>query len=345
MNRVADDGLLARLLRRCFPSVERSAPQHMPLAEDGVPGIVSVPCCTLFFSYFRLHAFVDPVAIGLDTGQAIDARVVFLNAAPPQTVSCRREGAVWVVIGETLVVPDGFPGDGYLELRQDARSSRISVVTLLNLASLRQQHPLFPEFTAAIEAWSREHAPTRPRMLDIGGRARSGIQRSEDFPQCDVTTFDIVAAPGVDLVGDAHELSRHFAPSNFDFAMSIAVFEHLAMPWKVAVEMARVLKPGGMALVFSHQTIGMHDLPWDFFRFSDAAWTALFNRYTGFEIVSTQLTSFMHIVPCAWSERHRGAEAAGGFEGSSVLVRKVGDPLVDWAVRVPDIIPTSYPVD
>jgi hypothetical protein len=115
------------------------------------------------------------------------------------------------------------------------------------------------------------------------------------------------------------------------------------MPWKVAVEMARVLRPGGLALVISHQTIGMHDLPWDFLRFSDAAWSGLFNRATGFEIVATRMAGFMHILPRAWTKRHRGAEAAGGYEVSAVIARRIGVPSVDWPVRLGDILATRYP--
>ncbi|MCX7382180.1 MAG: class I SAM-dependent methyltransferase [Alphaproteobacteria bacterium] len=297
----------------------------------------------MFFSYVRFEMFVDPAGIGLDSAAPVTAEIVLAGAAPLQTVTCVPAGAAWAVTGEALVTPAAFPGDGRLDLRQAERVWSIHFATLLNLAAANQSHPLFPEFTGAVEAWCAEHPAGRPRMLDIGGRARSGVQRSEHFPACDVTTFDIVADPGVDVVGDAHEMSRHFLPESFDFALCIAVFEHLAMPWKVAVEMARVLKPGGLALIFTHQTIGMHDLPWDFFRFSDSAWSGLFNRYTGFEIVAARLTSFMHIVPRAWSERHRLAETAGGFEGSAVLVRRIGVPVVDWPVPLGEIIKTHYP--
>ena len=232
-----------------------------------------------------------------------------------------------------------------MELVQDKVAWRIAVTTLLAEAAAGQAQPsrCMGGFGAAIAAWQAAHGTMRPKLLDIGGRARSGVQRSLEYPGCDVTVLDIVAAPGVDLVADAHEMSRHLPAGHFDLVLSIAVFEHLAMPWKVAVEMARVLKQGGVALVFTHQTIGMHDLPWDFFRFSDAAFGSLFNRATGFEILATEMTSFMHIVPIAWTERYRGGERAGGYEGSAVLVRKVGEPIVDWDVRVSDFTATSYP--
>ena len=115
------------------------------------------------------------------------------------------------------------------------------------------------------------------------------------------------------------------------------------MPWKVAVEINRVLKPGGIAHIFSHQTAGMHEIPWDFFRFSDASWNGLFNRFTGFEIIETEISLPSHIVSRAWLEHHRGNEKAVGFECSSVIARKIGPAVAAWNVEVADIVSTSYP--
>jgi hypothetical protein len=86
-----------------------------------------------------------------------------------------------------------------LELRQDKRAWILPAALLLARAGGGEVHPLLPEFRAATLA-----APGRPRLLDIGGRARSGIQRSDGFPHCDTTVLDIIAAPGVDVVADAH---------------------------------------------------------------------------------------------------------------------------------------------
>jgi len=49
-----------------------------------------------------------------------------------------------------------------------------------------------------------------------------------------------------DVLGDAHALP--FPCETFDFAMSIAVFEHLASPVLAAQEIARVLRPGSTFL-------------------------------------------------------------------------------------------------
>ena len=110
------------------------------------------------------------------------------------------------------------------------------------------------------------------------------------------------------VVADAHQLSSVLPASYFDAVTSTAVFEHLVMPWKVAIEMNRVMKVGAWAFIYTHQTIGMHDLPWDYFRFSDNAWKGIFNRHTGFEIIGTELSrpQVHHIVRMV-----RGVQACG----------------------------------
>lgn len=163
----------------------------------------------------------------------------------------------------------------------------------------------------------------RPKILDIGGRARSGVSiKSEWSDWADVTVLDIVDEPDVDICADAHKLSEYFDENMFDAIVSISVFEHLAYPLKVVIESEKVLKEGGYFLVHSHQTIGMHDLPWDFWRFSDSAYRALFCNSTGFEVVKTLMDGLMHITPFYFSDRYLLHENAAGFESSSVIARK-----------------------
>ena len=138
-------------------------------------------------------------------------------------------------------------------------------------------------------------------------------------------------------------MSEVLPHDHFDGVYSVAAFEHLAMPWKVAVEMNRVMKVGAIGLVHTHQTIGMHDLPWDYFRFSDSAWKGIFNAHTGFEIIETFMWLRQFIIPFQWKERYRDAEKGAGFEGSTVLFRKIGPATVDWPLRADQVTSDSYP--
>ena len=128
---------------------------------------------------------------------------------------------------------------------------------------------------------------SRCTSFEIGGRDRSQRTIKEKFPNAEYVVVDIVAGENVDVVADAHQLSSVFENSSFDFVISASVFEHLLMPWKVALEINKILRPGGSLWISSHQTVGLHDSPWDYWRFSRDSWTGIFNKNTGFEIVAT----------------------------------------------------------
>ncbi|WP_419756486.1 methyltransferase domain-containing protein [Brevundimonas sp.] len=183
------------------------------------------------------------------------------------------------------------------------------------------------------------------KVIDIGGRNRSKIDRSSDYPGSDLIVFDILDGDNVDVVGDAHQLSDYFPKNHFDAFVSVSVVEHILMPWKFSLELNKVLKVGALGLVHTHQTLGIHDDPWDFWRFSKDAWPAIFNAKTGFEILSSVHSLPTHVTPFYWRSEKEGVELSAGFEGSTVLVRKVSESDLSWPVVVSDAISTSYPTD
>jgi SAM-dependent methyltransferase len=234
------------------------------------------------------------------------------------------------------------PGIGEnARLRFQTRGGWHGEATLAELS--RERQALYPSpalthrFIAAVEAMGNA------RVLDVGGRARSGTDHRQHFRVPEYVVFDVLPGRNVDVVGDAHELARYFPAEHFDAILSVAVFEHLLMPWTVVTQMNQVLKPGGLALVATHQTLGMHDLPWDFWRFSDTAWDALFNPRTGFEIVERALDGEQYIIPFILTAAKLEAERSVGFEGSVVLVRKTGPCTMSWPLRPVDIVGTTYP--
>ncbi|MCX7379956.1 MAG: class I SAM-dependent methyltransferase [Alphaproteobacteria bacterium] len=197
-------------------------------------------------------------------------------------------------------------------------------------------HAMMRRFIDAVDAMPDAH------VLDIGGRARSQLDRSQAFGRARVSVLDIHPGDNVDIVADAHDMSA-IPGESFDAVYSVSVFEHLMMPWAVVPQLHRVLKPGGLALIATHQTIGMHDMPWDFWRFSDTAWDALFNARTGFEIVERILESEQFIIPFIYRPIKAWAERAAGYEGTAVLVRKTGPCSLAWPVTPADLTTTMYP--
>jgi hypothetical protein len=183
-------------------------------------------------------------------------------------------------------------------------------------------------------------------VLEIGSRARSGISRRNLFPAtCSYTGFDIVAGENVDCVGDAHALSRILPANSFDAVFSVSVWEHLCMPWLVSLELNKVMKVGALAMINTHQSWPSHEEPWDYFRFSDYSWDALFNADTGFEIVARGTG-----IPCVMgaSQFHPSIHANRvdwhyGYFATRCVARKIGETRLSWPVDPSTVRKGDYP--
>lgn len=182
-----------------------------------------------------------------------------------------------------------------------------------------------------------------PRMLEIGSRNNTAYKELfKDYSN--YVGFDIKKGSNVDVVGDAHILSQYFKPGEFDVIISVSVFEHLAMPWKVVLEMNKVLKKGGICFISSHQTWGVHEHPWDFWRFSDSAWRVLFTKDTGFEVIDAQMGEIATIVPRLPNAiTVLNSEHYNCYQGSCVVARKISESNLEWNVKTEDIVIGNYP--
>jgi ubiquinone/menaquinone biosynthesis C-methylase UbiE len=240
---------------------------------------------------------------------------------------------------QALLSDEKFPSDARLEFRINGHWNSVPLSELLHERAVADvHHRVQSRFIDELKLM-----PGRPKMLDIGGRDRSIVDRSKDFPYADVTVLDIIPSANVDVVGDAHNLSALFAPETFDAIYSISVFEHLLMPWKAAIEINKVLKPGGIGMILTHQTLGVHDEPWDFWRFSAHSWDALFNPLTGFKVEDRAQSMLNYILPMIYRDSQKDAERAAGYEASIVMIRKTGPTALEWNVPLDQIISTSYP--
>lgn len=125
------------------------------------------------------------------------------------------------------------------------------------------------------------------RILEIGSREVTGTSHArKEFSNATYIGFDFYPGPNVDVVGDAHKLSSYFqGQEKFDIIYSSACFEHFAMPWLVAPEIAKLLKVGGLIFVETHFSFSTHERPWNFFQFSDMGLKALFSPALGFECI------------------------------------------------------------
>lgn len=98
----------------------------------------------------------------------------------------------------------------------------------------------------------------KDRVLDLGAGGRRIAPG--------VVTFDAVAGPEVDVVGDIHQLP--FDDGSFDCIFCTGTLEHVQDPWQAVREMHRVLRGGGLVHIDVPFIQGYHADPTDYWRFT-----------------------------------------------------------------------------
>ncbi|KJU81640.1 type 11 methyltransferase [Candidatus Magnetobacterium bavaricum] len=198
----------------------------------------------------------------------------------------------------------------------------------------RGQHPE-AEFIAEMSK-----LPT-PHILEIGSRkVIASMPRQLISSKARFTGMDIMDGEGVDVVGDAHRLSDLFEPDTFDGVYSASVFEHIAMPWKVALEINKVVRPGGFVYIASHHTYPIHEMPWDFWRYGRDAFSTIFGDFSGFEVENKGL-----IWPASLCHHNTKSVVANGhrcYLFAHVLARKTHNynpANYKWDIDCMDILP------
>lgn len=211
---------------------------------------------------------------------------------------------------------------------------------LRNDSSQDPYHQIFLDF---IQKTNQLH---QYKILELGSRNVSGNVRRNLFTgYSEYIGFDIHPGENVDVVGDIHQLSTYFPEYSFDAVYSLSVFEHLAMPWKAVLEINQVMKEGGLLMISTHPTWPAHELPWDFWRFSQAAFTALLNPMTGFAILSCTEGLPCRILPLGTDGSMNKMLGAPANLGVAVLARKISPPdsRLRWDIKTEEIISNMYP--
>jgi hypothetical protein len=284
---------------------------------------------------FHTESRLSSLFVRLPDGTLIRARGYPLPS--PDVAAVHGEGASQCRFSVTVPIADPDAARrSVLLFRGRGRSALIDAPATSLLSD--PFHQLFPRFHRMVQSMPS------PTVVEIGSRARSGNVHNEWLPEAATYTgFDIVEGPNVDVVGDAHELSKHFEHSSIDAVFSVSTFEHLAMPWKVVAQLNRVLRTGGLTYIGSHQTWPLHDSPWDFWRFSSSAWRALLNEETGFQIVGVAMGDGASIVADHLSAGTEHLGSNPGFLGSAVIARKTRSVGLSWDVDPSAATIRGYP--
>ena len=233
-------------------------------------------------------------------------------------------------------------------LRMNPQKNRISIKQLIEsfLALMPRRvesdpySKMLPNFIANVKA------NPSARILEVGARNVTGNPVRQNFAGFDYVGMDIHPGENVDIVGDAHRLSETFPENSFDAIISIAVFEHLFFPWKVAMEMNKVLRPNGRVIVVTHPTWPSHELPWDFWRFQENGMHALFNKATGFKVVDVKEGLPARLLPLVLDRAFANVGLFNVNMAIAVEAVKIGpvDPRLRWDVPYNEITDTMYPL-
>lgn len=117
----------------------------------------------------------------------------------------------------------------------------------------------------ATRALIAEHA--RGRVLDVGC-GHMPFRAAAEAAASSYEGFDVEARmPGVTHFGDAQRMTG-IPDSSYDTTLCFEVLEHLPHPERAVQEMARVLRPGGVALISVPHLSRLHEEPHDYFRFT-----------------------------------------------------------------------------
>ena len=117
------------------------------------------------------------------------------------------------------------------------------------------------------------------KTLDVASGGYSIF--AEFFPHR--VAVDIQASPGVDVVADVHNLSM-FADASFDTVLCMEGLEHFYDPKQAVSEMTRVLRHGGALILSTRFIFPLHEMPHDYFRFTEYGLRHLLRDYDILEL-------------------------------------------------------------
>ena len=142
------------------------------------------------------------------------------------------------------------------------------------------------------------------------------VEESQDidlrplFPGRAYVGTDFRAGPGVDRVEDLRGLT--FADGEVGTAICLETLEHVADPMTAGRELARVVAPGGVALVSTPFLLGIHGYPNDYFRYTPEG---LREVLAGFDEVQTvgigDQGAPQHVLALAANGRDLGLDVTG----------------------------------
>ena len=176
--------------------------------------------------------------------------------------------------------------------------------------------------TTALIGHYVDHTGLTGQVLEIGGHhlSDSAIRL---FPEARFSYTDLDLQPSHlpnTIVADITDCRAVVPDESFDVVVSSDVFEHLERPWLAAAEIARILKPGGLAITYTLFAARNQPCPIDYWRFSREGLTFLFadleSLETGYDL-SERRVDQPGFWPSGDDSVRSTSSVAGGSTGAS----------------------------
>lgn len=113
------------------------------------------------------------------------------------------------------------------------------------------------------------------RVLEIGAGEKGYRQV---FKNCNYISTDIEIHPGIDEIADVTKLP--YPDKSFDIVICLNVLEHVREFQKAISEIYRILKPRGEAVFATPFLYPLHDIPNDFWRFTEFSFNKIFRMFS-----------------------------------------------------------------
>lgn len=123
----------------------------------------------------------------------------------------------------------------------------------------------FDEMGSVFRRYLDGYTNRKLRVVDVGSLDVNGTYKSLMPDNWVYTGVDMVAGRNVDIVmSDPYKLP--FSDNSVNIVISGQCFEHVARPWLMIKEMARILDPGGHCFITAPAKMHLHSYPHDYWR-------------------------------------------------------------------------------
>ena len=128
-----------------------------------------------------------------------------------------------------------------------------------------------------IRSMLRRHLRDQPPrvVVEIGSGAKP---KDRLFAEVDYISTDLEPRIGIDLVQTATHLT--FRDGAVDLVICENVLEHVSEPQRAVEEIRRILRAGGHLFLVTPFLFPLHDVPFDFFRYTQYGLRTLLHNYS-----------------------------------------------------------------